>query len=131
MDRLLDFERAPLPSEVVYLDSVSPWDPRTCLYVYERFRTLRATTEVSEASHCCSSTRRDARSTQPLAERMTLQPVVTRDDHTHKTGKHATRSVYIHTRACAASHGTLTPMLHLTTSQTRSPTFGTNAGETI
>ena len=27
---------------------------------------------------------------------MTLQPVVTRDDHTYKTGKHATRSVYIH-----------------------------------
>ena len=35
----------------------------------------RATTEVSEASHSCLSTRRDARSTQPLAERMTLLPV--------------------------------------------------------
>ena len=39
---------------------------------------------------------RDVRSAQPLAERMTLQPVVTRDDPTYKTGKHATRSVYIH-----------------------------------
>ena len=59
---------------------------------------------------------RDVRSAQPLAERMTLQPVVTRDDPTYKTGKHATRSVYIHTCACAALHGTLTPVLHLTTS---------------
>ena len=35
-----------LLSEVVYLDSVCPRHPRTCLYVYERFRTLRATTVV-------------------------------------------------------------------------------------
>ena len=63
-----------------------------------------------------SAHNRDVRSAQPLAERMTLQPVVTRDDPTYKTGKHATRSVSIHTCACAAVLGTLTPVLHHTTS---------------
>ena len=48
--------RAEQGSEVVYLDSVSPWDPRTCLYVYERFRTLRATTVVKDRSAAASST---------------------------------------------------------------------------
>ena len=85
---------------------------------YDVFRSHRATTEVSEASHCCLSTRRDARSTQPLAERMTLQPVA----HAMTSRpKQATklRVVCIHTRACVPPTGTLTPVLHHTTSQRR------------
>ena len=69
----------------------------------------------SGSQRSCVLHTRDVRSAQPLAERMTLQPVVTRDDPTYKTGKHATRRVCIHTCACAAVHGTLTPVLHLTT----------------
>ena len=43
---------------------------------------------------------RDVRSAQPLAERMTLQPVVTRDDPTYKTDRQARDTQCVHTYMC-------------------------------